>query len=187
VIRKRDGTWVFTILLSEVASEVERLPGDNLGSIVRLLWMTKMFTYGIVEKYGRQFKQLQGVGIADDSRWSQFYSQFHDAIDAVYAEAFNMGYKRERIAEALNEDQRDAYWEQVRGWHECIKLVKDLRTTSDPEARQDICERLFEKLEKIVKNTYSIAGTRLTELTTDVSLDFEICEPVETELSNEWR
>jgi hypothetical protein len=179
VSRKRDGTWVFHMALADLATELERLPGDDLGTVTRLLWMTRMFTYGIVEANGRRFKKIKGDHVIDSgdlsaksTRWKEFMAELSRSIDLVYAEAWNTGYEREMVRAALTPKQRVIYDEQVQEWNACVDLLNKLQATEDLGKCETICDTLFDKLEDIARATYAVAGRRLEQLTSPIELNF---------------
>jgi hypothetical protein len=164
VSRERKGTWVITILLADVATAIERLPRDSLGSITRLLWMERMFNYGIVAEYKKRFVEQKGSNEVGTPPWFALISDFRRALNLVYAEAFNMGYNREDVAAALSPTQREVYQRTIKQWENCQPLIDDFCRERDAQKSWQLFEDLFEQLQSMACRMYQIAGKRLATL-----------------------
>jgi TIR domain len=168
VSRKRDGTWIITILLSDVGTAIERLPKDELGSVTRLLWMERMFHYGIVQEYGRRFGELKDREEVGAESWRELVVEFRHAIDMVYAESINMGYNREDVANALNATQQRIYRKTIEAWTNCQALIETFAKESDPLQCWALCYDLFNKMQTMASNMYRVAGRRIATLAANV-------------------
>jgi hypothetical protein len=170
--RKRDGTCVITILLADIATAIERLPKDELGSITRLLWMERMFNYGIVKEYGTRFMEKRDAGEIGKEPWFELISEFRHALDMVYAEAMNMGYDRDAVAAALNPRQRRIYRNMIEAWNKCQPLIDEFANERDQHRAWELCYDLFNKMQSMASTMYRIAGKRLSTLMAKVPQTF---------------
>jgi TIR domain len=164
VSRERKGTWVITILLADVATAIERLPRDAVGSITRLLWMERMFNYGIVEDYKKRFMEKRGQNEVGKPAWFDLISEFRRALNMVYAEALNMGYNRDDVAAALTRTQREVYQRTIQQWEKCQPLIDAFCRERDATKSWETFENLFEELQSMASRMYQIAGKRLATL-----------------------
>jgi hypothetical protein len=172
VSRKRDGTWVITILLADIGTAIERLPKDELGSITRLLWMERMFNFGIVKEYGTRFMEKRDAGQVGTEPWFELISEFRRALDMVYAEAMNMGYDRDAVAAALNPQQRRIYGNMIEAWNKCQPLINEFAKERDQHRAWELCYDLFNKMQCMASTMYRIAGKRLSTLMAKVPQSF---------------
>jgi hypothetical protein len=173
VSQKRDGTWVFTILLADVATAIERMPKDELGSITRLLWMERMFICGIVEEYATRFAELKDRGeVGDKKAWIGLIAEFRRALDMVYAEAMNMGYDRADVRKALTRPQRTTYQNTITEWEDFQPRIDAFTKERDPQRSWELCYDLFNDMQRMSSNLYRIAGKRLATLTAKIPQSF---------------